>query len=34
MAGPIFLEGEKVSLRPIEKGDIGFLQRCMNDPRV
>lgn len=34
MPGPIFLEGDKTTLRTIEKEDIGFIQRCMNDPRV
>jgi len=34
MPGPIFLEGEKVTLRPVEKEDIEFLQRAMNDPQV
>jgi RimJ/RimL family protein N-acetyltransferase len=34
MPGPIFLEGEDVTLRPIEEEDIEFLQRCMNDPQV
>ncbi|MFC7154052.1 GNAT family N-acetyltransferase [Halomarina halobia] len=34
MPGPVFLEGESVTLRPIEEADVEFLQRCMNDPRV
>lgn len=34
MPGPTFLEGERVTLRPIEEEDAPFLQRCMNDPRV
>lgn len=34
MPGPIFLEGDDVTLRPIEREDVEFLQRAMNDPRV
>ena len=34
MPGPVFLEGEIVTLRPIEKEDLEFIQRCMNDPRI
>ena len=34
MPGPIFLEGDRVTLRPIEADDIEFVQRCMNDPRI
>jgi ribosomal-protein-alanine N-acetyltransferase len=34
MPGPIFLEGDKTTLRPIEEEDLEFIQRCMNDPRV
>jgi RimJ/RimL family protein N-acetyltransferase len=34
MPGPIFLEGETVTLRQIEEEDVEFVQRCMNDPRV
>ncbi|RRJ28022.1 GNAT family N-acetyltransferase [Halocatena pleomorpha] len=34
MPGPPFLEGDAVTLRPIERADIDFLQRAMNDPRV
>ena len=34
MAGPVFLEGETTTLRPIEEDDIEFIQRNMNDPRV
>ncbi|WP_049899475.1 GNAT family N-acetyltransferase [Halococcus agarilyticus] len=34
MPGPVFLEGDAVTLRPIEEADIEFVQRCMNDPRV
>lgn len=34
MPGPIFLEGDTVTLRPAEEEDIEFIQRCMNDPRL
>lgn len=34
MPGPRFLEGDTVTLRPIERDDIEFLHRVMNDPRV
>lgn len=34
MPGPAFLEGDTVSLHPIETDDVGFLQRGWNDPRV
>lgn len=34
MPGPTFLSGETVTLRPPEREDRAFLQRCMNDPRV
>ncbi|NEU56775.1 GNAT family N-acetyltransferase [Halorussus sp. MSC15.2] len=34
MPGPVFLEGEEVTLRPVEPADIEFVQRCMNDARV
>ncbi|USZ68390.1 GNAT family N-acetyltransferase [Halorussus salilacus] len=34
MPGPVFLEGETVSLRPVEREDIEFLHRVMNDRRV
>lgn len=34
MPGPVFLEGETVTLRPAEEEDLEFIQRCMNDPRV
>jgi len=32
--GPVFLEGEEVTLHPVEREDVEFLQRWMNDPRV
>lgn len=34
MPGPVFLEGETVTLRSAEEEDIEFIQRCMNDPQV
>jgi RimJ/RimL family protein N-acetyltransferase len=34
MPGPIFLEGDSVTLHPVEEEDLGFLQRLVNDPRV
>jgi RimJ/RimL family protein N-acetyltransferase len=34
MPGPVFLEGERVALRPVEREDVPFVQRCMNDERV
>ena len=34
MPGPVFLEGDEVTLRPIEEEDIEHIQRWMNDVRV
>ena len=34
MAGPIFLDGENISLRTVEEEDLQFLQRDINDPDV
>jgi RimJ/RimL family protein N-acetyltransferase len=34
MSSPVFLEGESVTLHPVEEGDAEFLQRLVNDPRV
>ena len=34
MPGPIFLEYKDITLRPIEKGDIEFLQRGFADPAI
>ena len=34
MPGPIFLEGDEVTLRPVEDEDVEFVQRCVNDPCV
>lgn len=32
MPGPIFIEGDRIDLRTIEKEDINFLQQGMNTP--
>jgi RimJ/RimL family protein N-acetyltransferase len=34
MPGPVFLRGERVELRTVEKDDIEFVQRLINDPEV
>jgi len=34
MTGPVFLQGEAVTLRPVEREDVAFLRRAMNDARV
>ncbi|WP_459193481.1 GNAT family N-acetyltransferase [Halosimplex sp. J119] len=34
MPGPVFLRGERVTLRPPEEEDLNFLQRTHNDPAV
>lgn len=34
MPGPVFLRGDKVTLRPPEEADLDFLQRNHNDPAV
>ncbi|MWG35781.1 GNAT family N-acetyltransferase [Halomarina oriensis] len=34
MPGPVFLHADRVTLRPPEREDVPFVQRCMNDPRV
>lgn len=34
MPGPVFIDGDTVSLRTIEEEDLDFLQRQINDPRV
>lgn len=34
MPGPVFLEGESVTLRTIEEEDLSFLQVGVNDPQV
>jgi len=34
MPGPVFLEGDEVTLRPVEAEDADVVQRWMNDERV
>lgn len=34
MTAPVFLEGDGVTLHPVEEGDLPFLQRLVNDPDV
>lgn len=34
MPGPLFLEGDKVTLRTVEREDVEFLQQAMNDAQV
>jgi RimJ/RimL family protein N-acetyltransferase len=34
MSSPVFLEGESVTLHPVEDEDAEFLQALVNDPRV
>ncbi|WP_101297830.1 GNAT family N-acetyltransferase [Halegenticoccus soli] len=34
MPGPAFLRGERVELRTIEREDVEFLQRLVDDPKV
>ena len=34
MPGPTFIEGERVSLHPVEEEDAEFFQRVVNDPDV
>lgn len=34
MPGPVFLDGEHMSLRTVEEEDLEFLQRDINDPEV
>jgi RimJ/RimL family protein N-acetyltransferase len=34
MPGPVFLQGDEVTLRPVEREDMEFVQRTMNDPEV
>ena len=34
MPGPVFLTGDRVTLRPVEREDLRFVQRCMTVPRV
>jgi RimJ/RimL family protein N-acetyltransferase len=34
MPGPVFLDGEQVTLRTPEAEDVAFLQRNVNDPKI
>lgn len=34
MPGPVFLEGSDVTLRTVERADLDFVQRAMNDPQI
>ncbi|WP_408959665.1 GNAT family N-acetyltransferase [Natrinema sp. 74] len=34
MPEPVFLEADRVTLRPIEEADLEFLQAQINDPRI
>jgi RimJ/RimL family protein N-acetyltransferase len=34
MPGPVFLRGNTVTLRPVERDDLAFLQELINDPDV
>ena len=34
MPGPTFLEGDRVTLRPVEKDDAEFVQRATTDPEI
>lgn len=34
MPGPVFLDGDHITLRTIEEEDLEFLQRIINDPEV
>ncbi|MEF8853649.1 MAG: GNAT family protein [Haloarculaceae archaeon] len=34
MPSPVFLEGERVTLHPVEEDDAEFLQRLVNDQRI
>jgi len=34
MTPPAFLEGERVTLRPVTEDDVAFVARAMNDPAV
>ncbi|SDJ83641.1 Protein N-acetyltransferase, RimJ/RimL family [Halovenus aranensis] len=34
MPGPVFLSGDRVELRTIEREDLDFMQRAVNDPTV
>lgn len=34
MPGPVFLSGERVTLRPVEEEDLEFIRDAVNDPQV
>jgi len=34
MPGPVFIDGDDVTLRPVEREDLDFCQRGLNDPAV
>ncbi|PCR91755.1 GNAT family N-acetyltransferase [Natrinema ejinorense] len=34
MPGPVFLDGDRLTLRPIEEADLEFLQTQINDSRI
>ncbi|QCW04585.1 GNAT family N-acetyltransferase [Natrinema pallidum] len=34
MPGPVFLNGDRIALRPIEEADLEFLQAQVNDPTI
>ena len=34
MPGPVFTAAEDVELRTIEREDLGFAQRALNDPDI
>ncbi|WP_049898382.1 GNAT family N-acetyltransferase [Halococcus agarilyticus] len=34
MPGPVFLDGERITLRTVEEEDLEFLQHDINDPEV
>ena len=34
MPGPVFLEGDHITLRTIEEEDLEFLQEAITDPQV
>lgn len=34
MPGPVYLEGDDVTLRPVAEDDLAFVQRNLNDPAV
>jgi RimJ/RimL family protein N-acetyltransferase len=34
MPGPVFLEGDRLDLRPLEREDLELVQRARNDPTI